>query len=116
MSITKTSSSFTWASGSATAGGTTSPISTSSDYSQQIYVSIVVVGTATSAANFTVQTSPDGSTYYNLTTLYAGTAAGTYYFQVDCPVTCESVQIIYVAQSGGTSSTLTAQCGQVTAV
>jgi hypothetical protein len=116
MSISKSSSSFTWASGSSTSSGTTNSISTSSDYAQQVFVSIVQVGTATTAASFTVQCSPDGSTYYNLTTLTAGVSAATYNWIVDIPVTAESVQIVYSAESGGTSSTLTGQLGQVTSV
>ena len=106
----------TWASGSATASGTTSPISCSADYLQEVYVSIVQVGTATSGASFAVQSAPDGSTYYSSQTYTAGTSAATYTWVIAVPVTAESVQIVYTAQSGGTSSTLTAQLGQITGV
>ncbi len=116
MAVTKSSSTFTWASGSATASGTTNPIACSSDYVQEVYVSIVQVSTATTAATFTVQWSPDGSTYYSGQTYTAPTAAATTNWVVAVPVTAEDVQIVYTAQSGGTSSTLTAQLGQVTGV
>lgn len=116
MAISKNVSNFTWASGSSTTSGTTVAINTTSDYAQQIYLSIVQVGTATTAASFTIQTSPDASTFYSLTTMSAGTTAGTYQWVIDVPITCEAVQIVYSAQSGGTSSTLTAQLGQVTGV
>jgi hypothetical protein len=116
MAASKSASSFTWASGSATASGTTSAISCSTDYVQEVYVSIVQVGTATTAASFSVQWSPDGATYYAGQTYTAGTSAGTYSWVIACPVTAEDVQIVYAAQSGGTSSTLTAQLGQLTGV
>jgi hypothetical protein len=116
MAATKSALSFTWASGSSTSSGTTNPISCSSDYIQEVFVSIVQVGAATSAATFTVQASPDGSTYYSGQTYTAPTAAGTTSWTIAVPVTAESVQIVYTAQTGGTSSTLTAQLGQVTGV
>jgi hypothetical protein len=116
MAATKSASSFTWASGSATASGTTNPINCATDYVQEVYVSIVQVGTATTAANFYLQWSPDGSTYYSGQTYTAGTAPTTYAWVIAVPVTAEDVQIVYAAQAGGTSSTLTAQLGQVTAV
>jgi hypothetical protein len=116
MAATKSASSFTWASGSATASGTTNPISCSADYIQEIYLSIVQVGTASTAATFTPQWSPDGSTYYSGQTYTAPTSAATTTWVIAVPVTAEDVQIVYTAQSGGTSSTLTAQLGQVTGV
>jgi hypothetical protein len=116
MAATKSASSFTWASGSSTASGTTNPISCSTDYVQEVYVSIVQVGTASTAANFYVQWSPDGSTYYSGQTYTAPTSAATTNWVIAVPVTAEDVQIVYAAQSGGTSSTLTAQLGQVTGV
>ena len=97
MAVTKSSSTFTWASGSATASGTTNPISCSGDYVQEVYVSIVQVGTASTAATFTVQWSPDGSTYYSGQTYTAPTSAGTTYWTVAVPITAEDVQIVYTA-------------------
>jgi hypothetical protein len=116
MAASKSASTFTWASGSSTSSGTTNPISCSTDYIQEVYVSIVQVGTATTAASFSLQWSPDGSTYYAGQTFTAGTAAATYTWTIAVPVTAEDVQIVYTAQSGGTSSTLTAQLGQLTGV
>jgi hypothetical protein len=116
MAASKSASSFTWASGSATASGTTNAISCSTDYVQEVYVQIVQVGSATTAASFTIQWSPDGSTYYSGQTYTAGTSAATYTWVIACPVTAENVQVVYTAQAGGTSSTLTAQLGQMTGV
>jgi hypothetical protein len=118
MAETQSSATFTWASGSATASGTTNAITTTGLYAKTIYGQIVVVGTATTAATIQVQESPDGSTYYSIPTkVYtAGLAAGTYPFQIPCDPTCASVQVVYTAQSGGTSSTLTMQLGEVTGV
>jgi hypothetical protein len=116
MAITKASTAFSWASGSATASGTTNPISTTGDYAQQVYVDLVQTGTATTAASFIVQVSPDGTTWFSLIPITAPTAAGTYDWVIDVPITAESVRIQYTQQAGGTSSSLTAQLGQVTAV
>jgi hypothetical protein len=116
MAASKSSTTFTWASGSATASGTTNPISCSADYVQEVYVSIVQVGTATTAATFTVQWSPDGSTYFSGQTYTAPLGAATTAWVIAVPVTAQDVQIVYTAQSGGTSSSLTAQLGQVTGV
>ena len=90
--------------------------SCSTDYLQEVYVSLVQVGSATTAATFIVQASPDGSTYYSGPTYTAPTTAGTYNWTIAVPVTAEDVQIVYTAQAGGTSSTLAAQLGQVTGV
>jgi hypothetical protein len=84
MAASKSASAFTWASGSSTASGTTNPIDCSTDYAQQVYVSVAVVG------------SP--------------------YWVIDVPVTATKVEIVYTAQTGGTSSTLVAQLGQVTGI
>jgi phage-related tail fiber protein len=119
MSATKASAAFTWASGSATTSGTTNAISTSTHYADAIYVKVVVVGTPTSSFTFQIAQSPDGSTYYPGQSFAAPLVAGSYYFgppQTSLDPTCESVELIYVAQSGGTSSTLTAQIGELTAL
>lgn len=116
MAISKTSTVFTWASGSATASGTTSPIGTLGDYAQQVYVDLVQTGTATTPASFIVQVTPDGVTWFSLLAITAQTAAGTYDWVIDLPITAEAVRLQYSAQSGGTSSSLTAQLGQITAV
>lgn len=113
MAASKSCSTFTWASGSSTSSGTTNSISCSGDYVQQVYVSIVVVGTPTAAASFVVQWSPDGSTFYGSPAYATSLAAGTYPWTIDLPSTAQAVQIVYTAQTGGTSSTLTAQLGQL---
>ena len=71
---------------------------------------------ASTAATFTPQWSPDGTTYYSGQTYTAPLTAVTTNWTIAVPVTAEDVQIVYTAQSGGTSSTLTAQLGQVTGV
>ena len=117
MSATKTSAAFTWASGSSTASGTTNAISTAGLYAAAVYASIVEVGTASTAASFVVNQSPDGSTYYAGQTYTIGTAAGTYTpGPIPLDPTCVSVTITYTAESGGTSSTATFQLGEVTGV
>ena len=72
MAATKASATFTWASGSATASGTTNAINTATLYAAAIYPSIVQVTTATTAASFIVNQSPDGSTYYRRPDLHHG--------------------------------------------
>ena len=117
MAETQSSASFTWASGSSTSSGTTNAITTTGLYAKSVYASIVQVGTATTAATFTIQQSPDGSTYYSGPTYTIGTAAATYTpGPIALDPTCASVQIVYTAQSGGTSSTATFQLGEVTGV
>jgi len=116
MAATKSATSFTWASGSATASGTTNAIDCSTDYIQEVYVSIAVGATPTGGATFVVQWSPDGSTWYSGQTYTAPIVVGTYAWPIAVPVTAQKVQIVYVNQSGGGSSTLTAQLGQVTGV
>ncbi len=119
MAITKSTtavSAGTWQSGSVTASGTSLAVATSSDYADCVYITIVQVGTASTAATFNVQQSPDGSTFYAGATFTAGLAAATYTWQIALDPTCEKVQVAWTTQSGGTSSTITIQLGQVTAV
>jgi hypothetical protein len=116
MAATKGVSTFTWASGSAISSGTTNPVSCATYYAQDLAVTIAQVGTATTAASFQVQYSFDASTYYTLATYTAGTGAATYTWTINIPATAQYVQIVYSAQSGGTSSTLNAQLGEVTGI
>ncbi len=116
MAATKGYTTLTWASGSSTTSGTTNAVTVSTDYSQDAAIAIVQVGTATTAASFQVQYSFDGSTYYTLITITAPTTAGTYYWTISLPVTAAYVEIVYGAQSGGTSSTLTGQVGDVSGI
>ena len=119
MAATKSYAAFTWASGSATASGTTNAISTSTYYGASVYVKIVTTGTATVAATFIVQQSPDGSIFYGSRVYSSPLAAGTYLFGPQEGLTlapdCQSVQIVYTNQTTGTS-TLTAQVGYISGV
>ena len=122
MSATKSYGSLTgsWASGSTTTSGTTTAVSTSTYYSASVYVKIVQVGVPTTAATFIVQQSPDGTNFYDSRVYNYPLAAATYTWGPGDGLTlapdCESVQIVYTAQSGGTSSTLTAQLGYISGV
>jgi hypothetical protein len=111
-----TKSSATFSNNNTTASSTSSAISTATLYAGCVYISIVQVGLATTAATITVQQSPDGSTFYPGTTFSAGLAAGTYDWQIALDPTCQSVEVTFTAQSGGTSGTLYAQLGEVTGV
>jgi hypothetical protein len=96
---------------------TSSAQDTSGDYADDLYVSIAQVGTATTAASFIVQWSEDaGTTYYNSQTYTAGLTAGTYYWTISIPSTATNVKVAFTQQSGGTSSTCTAQLGRVTGI
>lgn len=98
---------------------TSSAVDVSAGYGGTIGVSIVVAGTATTAASFQVLWSPDGgTTYYVLggATYQAGTAAGTYNFSIDIPIGATKIEIAFTAQVGGTSSTCTAQASWVSGV
>ena len=116
MAATKSYTTATWASGSATASGTTNTISTSTYYGMTWYVKMVIVGTPTSGGTFIVQQSPDGSTLYNGPTYTVPYAAGTYYWEIALDPTCQLTDLIYVAEGGGTSSTLTAQLGYISGI
>jgi hypothetical protein len=115
MAATKNETAFSFPSGG-TVNGTATAINIASDYTQQAFVRIVQVGTATTAATFTIQASPGGvtPTYYNWQTYTAPMAAGQYDWVIDVPVGSQSVQIVYTAQVGGTSSTISAELGQLT--
>lgn len=98
-----------------TTSQTSSAQDISGDYVQQLFVDIVVVGTPTVAASVQPQWSPDGTIFYNGPTFSTTLAAGTYDTVIDVPVTAKSVKVVFVQQTGGTSSTATVQLGQVTA-
>ncbi len=120
MKPTKAFTTLTWASGSSTSSGTTNTVNTATDPYDALWGQVVVVGTPTTGALIQLQESVDGSTFWSGPTKswQAGTlAAGTYQFgpiPVD-PATV-LVQVVYTAQVGGTSSTLTMQLGQVTQI
>ncbi len=118
MPKTQSSTAITWASGSATASGTSNAVDISASYASAVDVQIVVVGTATGAASFTVEFSADGTNYRaSVGPFSAGLAAGTYKFgPIACDPSQADVRIVYTAQTGGTSSTLTADVGKMTAI
>ena len=116
MPETQSSATFTWASGSATASGTTNPITTTGLYAKTVYIAIAQVGVPTTGATFTINQSPDGTTYYAGPTYSPGllTAFPPWIIMLD--PTCAAVTITWTAQAGGVSSTLTAQLGEVTGI
>jgi hypothetical protein len=95
---------------------TSSAIDTSADNADELYVSLVVVGTPTVSASFIIQQSPDGgSTYYSGPSYTAALAAGTYNWgPLLLGMTCTKVKVAFTQQNGGTSGTLTAQLNKVT--
>ena len=98
---------------------TSSAISVATDYAREIYISLVQVGTATTAATVQIQVSPDGgTTYYSPPILLwtAPLAAGTYNTVIVLPDTATHIKSVFVQQSGGTSSTVIIQLGEVTGV
>lgn len=98
---------------------TSAAISVATDYAQEVYVSLVQVGTATTAAQVQIQVSPDGgTTYYSPPTLLvlAGLAAGTYNWVLSLPASTDHIIAVFTQQAGGTSSTCIVQLGQVTAI
>lgn len=111
MALTKTDTSHV-------SGQTTSTTTTATDisnaYSATIYVGIVQVGTASSAATAKIELSTDGTNYYDYVTLTAGTAAATYEWVIELTADAQYVRIVFTQQSGGTSSTLDARVGEVT--
>jgi hypothetical protein len=115
MAASKTSAAVTGRSTS----GTTPAVSLSTVYRAALGVSIVQVGTATTAASFYVQVSHDGTNYYDWAGskqagIAAGTAADTYTWEIELPDGASNFQIVFAAQSGGTSSTLAATVGELT--
>jgi hypothetical protein len=118
MALTKTFTAVTWASGSATASGTSNAVDVSASYVSELDVQIVQVGTASTVASFTVEFSADGTNFRAaIGPFSAGTTASTYKFgPITCPAGQSSVRVVYTAQSGGTSSTLTADVSRMTAL
>ena len=104
---------------SSTASTTTSSAqSVSANYATEVYISIVQVGTATTAATVQILVSPDGTTYYSPGALLitAPLAAGTYNWVLQIPVTAIDYEVTFTTQSGGTSSTVVVQSNNVSAV
>lgn len=115
MALTKAAATLTAA---ITTSQTTTGVSVAADYAPGVYWNLVQVGTATTAATFNIQASPDaGTTWYDLTgPVAAGTVAATYTGVVDVPMSATQVRVVFVQQAGGTSSTFSAQLGEVTAL
>lgn len=114
MALTKAATS---AASGVTTTSTTTAVDTSNAYRSSLYYSMVQVGEATTAASMAVQVSPDGgTTYYDLIAVQFGEAADTYENVIELPDDTTRVRIAFTAQSGGTSSTLDAQVGEVTAL
>jgi hypothetical protein len=101
-----------------TTSTTTSAADVSDAYSPAVGVKIVQVGTATTAASFIVQVSFDGGTNYydDGGPIAAGFAAATYTWVINLLPPVTNVRLVYTQQAGGTSSTLSAQAGEVTAL
>src|ERR1044072_3981453 len=102
-------------------GQTTTSTSAAKDvsavYAATLFVDIVVVGTPTAAASFQVQESPDGgTTYYLGPVISTNLAAATYDFKYALDPTTDHVKVTFTQQTGGTSSTCTAQIGTVTGI
>lgn len=103
--------------GAVTTTQTSSTIDLSDAYMADVYVNIVQVGTATTAASFQINVSPDGgTTYYNGPVYTAGTTASTYSWQIAVPSDATKLQLAFITQAGGTSSTITAQLSKITGV
>jgi hypothetical protein len=100
-----------------TTTATSSAVNVATDYAREIYVSIVQVGSASTGASFYIQYSADGTNYnYQSAVFTCPTVAGTYNWSVQLPIGIEKVKMTFTAQSGGTSSTCTADLNEVTGV
>jgi hypothetical protein len=104
-----------------TATTTSSAQDVSTDYADDLYVSIAIAGaTATVAPSFQIQWSEDGGTkYFNSAVYTAGLTAATYDFPpVSIPVTATHVKVVFTLGTvgGGGTHTCTAQLGRVTAI
>jgi hypothetical protein len=102
---------------STTSTTTSSAQNTATNYATELYVSIVQVGTATTAATVQVNVSPDSSTYYSPPSLLmSANLTGTSIWVIQIPVTAIGYTVTFTAQSGGTSSTCVVQSNAVTGI
>jgi hypothetical protein len=100
-----------------TTTATSSNADVSASYLREVLVKIVVVGTATTGASFSFNYSADGTNYtYASDTYTAPTAAGTYNWRITLPGGFKKFNMAFTQQSGGTSSTCTADLTEVTAL
>lgn len=98
---------------------TSSAISALSDYVTEIYIDMIIVGTATGAATVQIQVSPDtGTTYYSPSSLLwtAPLVAGTYDVVLRLPDSTTKYKVTFTQQSGGTSSTVVVQSNDITSI
>lgn len=118
MALTKTFTAGTWASGSSTTSGTSNAVDVSASYAGEVDAQIVVVGTATANAQFTVEFSADATNFRSsVGPFLAGLTAATYKIPpIPYPPGTSAVRIVYTAQTGGTSSTLTFDVSRTTAL
>lgn len=101
----------------ATSTTTSSLIDISTHYGDTINYSMVVVGTPSGAGSIQAQIKPaGGSNLYNFGPLITFPAAGTFQGQIEIDPKAGSVQLVYTAQTGGTSSTLTAELAELTGI
>jgi len=116
MAITKGSG--TSVIGSTASTTTSSAQDSSGAYATEAYISLVQVGTASTAAQVQIQVSPDASTFYSPPSLLwvAPLVAGTYNTLVAIPVTAKQWKAVFTQCTGGTSSTVVIQSNAVTGV
>ncbi len=116
MGITKGTGTTVIASTASTA--TSAAQDSSANYATEVYIDMVVVGTATVGAQVQIQVSPDGSTYYSPPSLLYvfPLQAGTYDAVMTIPVTAIKWKAAFTQQTSGTSSTVVVQSNAVTGV
>lgn len=105
--------------GSTASTSTSTAQDSSGNYATEVYVDLVQVGTATTAAQVQIQISPDaGTTYYSPPSLLwvAPPAAGTYDTIISIPITVGKWKAVFTQCVGGTSSTVVVQSNNVSAV
>ena len=95
---------------------TTAATATSGLYAKTVFCQLVVVGTPTGSAAFAVLESLDNVVYYQGPSFAAPLVASTYWWKIALDPTTAYVKVAFVAQTGGTSGTFTAQLGEVTGV
>lgn len=101
-----------------TASGTSTALDVSASYGHTLYIRHGNgTGTASAAATITVQVKPSGGTYVTLISVSASVVGGqTDVWVVRIPDDTAAVQIVYVAPTGLTGSTLDAEVGTITSL
>lgn len=118
MALSKTFTAVAGIPSSGTASGTSTSVDISGSYASEVDVQIVQVGTAGTIASFFVEFSADNVNFRStIGPFNAGNAASTYKFgPIICPAGQSYVRIVYTAQTGGTSSTITADVTRTTSL